>query len=211
MRASSKTRIPATPRHARRRTWVWLSVWPLAVLHGTAGADSVVHGVAFDDTVLVAGQRLQLNGAGVRKKLFFSVYVAGLYVVQRDNHAEALLAQPGAKQLHAVLVRDLSASEFGNALIDGFKANNTEADMQTYRERLLSLRQRMIDHGPVHEGSSFDLIYVPGEGAHFAFNGQPMGDTLSGEAFFRDLLRIWLGPHPVDDQLKRALLGEPPT
>ena len=37
-------------------------------------------------------------------------------------------------------------------------------------------------------------------------NLQPAGEYL-GEDFYRALLRIWLGDHPVQDDLKKALLG----
>ena len=30
---------------------------------------------------------------------------------------------------------------------------------------------------------------------------------IAGEDFYRALLRIWLGEHPVQDNLKKALLG----
>jgi hypothetical protein len=38
-------------------------------------------------------------------------------------------------------------------------------------------------------------------------NGQPAGKPIAGEDFYGALLRIWLGEQPVQDDLKRALLG----
>ena len=35
------------------------------------------------------------------------------------------------------------------------------------------------------------------------------GASIPGEDFFRGLLRIWLGDQPVQDDLKKALLGAP--
>lgn len=47
----------------------------------SAGADTVtVSGVKLDDSVQVGSQSLKLNGAGVRYKVFFKVYVAALYL-----------------------------------------------------------------------------------------------------------------------------------
>ncbi len=35
----------------------------------------------------------------------------------------------------------------------------------------------------------------------------PAGAPIAGEDFYRALLRIWLGDRPVQDDLKKALLG----
>ena len=36
--------------------------------------------------------------------------------------------------------------------------------------------------------------------------GKPVGE-IPGEDFYRALLRIWLGEHPVQDDIKQDLLG----
>ena len=37
--------------------------------------------------------------------------------------------------------------------------------------------------------------------------GKPVGQPITGEDFYRALLRIWIGDKPVQDDLKKALLG----
>jgi hypothetical protein len=37
--------------------------------------------------------------------------------------------------------------------------------------------------------------------------GKPAGKPIAGEDFYRALLRIWVGDRPVQDDLKKALLG----
>jgi hypothetical protein len=49
---------------------------------------------------------------------------------------------------------------------------------------------------------------VPAAGTVLAVNGKPAGSPIAGEDFYRALLRIWLGERPVQDDLKKALLGE---
>ena len=36
---------------------------------------------------------------------------------------------------------------------------------------------------------------------------QPVGQPIAGQDFYRALLRVWLGDKPVQDDLKKALLG----
>jgi hypothetical protein len=38
--------------------------------------------------------------------------------------------------------------------------------------------------------------------------GKPAGAPIPGEDFYRALLRIWVGPRPVQEDLKKALLGD---
>jgi len=40
-----------------------------------------------------------------------------------------------------------------------------------------------------------------------AIDGKPAGEPIQGEDFYRALLRIWLGDQPVQEDLKKALLG----
>jgi hypothetical protein len=48
---------------------------------------------------------------------------------------------------------------------------------------------------------------VPGQGAQVFVKGQAQGAPFQEPEFFQALLGIWLGPHPADEQLKKALLG----
>ena len=51
------------------------------VLFASLGAGAIeVAGVKVDEGAEVAGSRLVLNGAGIRYKAVFKVYVAGLYL-----------------------------------------------------------------------------------------------------------------------------------
>jgi hypothetical protein len=46
-----------------------------------------------------------------------------------------------------------------------------------------------------------------GQGAQVFVKGQAQGAPFQEPEFFQALLGIWLGPHPADEQLKKALLG----
>ena len=46
-----------------------------------------------------------------------------------------------------------------------------------------------------------------GAGTQLLVQGKPAGRPIEGEDFYRALLRIWLGDKPVQDDLKKALLG----
>jgi hypothetical protein len=58
------------------------------------------------------------------------------------------------------------------------------------------------------EGDVIALDWVPGTGTRILLNGEPRGKPITGEDFYRALLRIWLGDDPVSKDLKKALLGQ---
>ena len=60
-----------------------------------------VEGVKLADKVQLGGSELTLNGAGVRTRVFFKVYVGALYLQKKANATEAVLADAGQDGSHA--------------------------------------------------------------------------------------------------------------
>lgn len=178
-----------------------------ALLPPSASAAFEVRGIAFPDRMEVDRQPLHLNGAGVRVKFIVDVYAASLYLPQPGRTPEAALGQPGPKSVHAVMLRDVSASDFVDAMIEGFKANNSEADVARFMPYLQSLSTAMSTVGTARKGTDIRIDYLPGTGTRILVDGKRQGADIPGEDFYQCLLRIWLGPHPVDRSLKASLLG----
>ncbi len=175
---------------------------------GTAGA-AELEGVKLEDRITTAGQALQLNGIGLRMRVIFRVYVAGLYLPEKTQSADAALAAPGAKRVALVMMRDVGAEDFAEALLAGLQKNVAEAELAQLRPQVDELMGRMKRIGEAKKGMAIDLDYVPGEGTVLKVNGAARGAPIAGEAFFRALLSVWLGAKPVQDDLKKALLGQP--
>jgi hypothetical protein len=192
------------------RMFKLIPAWALALLSALtfqAHAAVEVRGVKFADTTTVAGQALQLNGAGVRVKVIIDVYAAGLYVGKRDASAQALLSQPGAKSMQIVLLRDLTGEDFADAMIKGFHKNNSDADVARFQGRLDELRKTMVSFGTVKKGTAIQLNLVPGAGIRTLVDGAQKVSDIQGDDFYAALLKIWLGAKPVDDDLKTGLLS----
>lgn len=179
----------------------------IAMLALPALAATEVRGVKFTDTLQAAQQSLKLNGAGVRVKIIIDLYAAGLYVAKTDTNAPAVIGQPGAKVMKIVLLRDLTGEDFADATVKGFKANNSEADVIKFQGKLEEIKALMLDFGPVKKGTVIQIDFVPGEGTHVLLDGKRRGPEISGDDFQQAVLRIWLGPKPVDSDLKQSLLG----
>jgi hypothetical protein len=167
-----------------------------------------VAGVRVEDRIKLESGELVLNGAGLRTKAFFKVYVAGLYLAEKRTSADGVLALPGAKRVSMRLMRDLSAKQLADALDEGFRDNTPAAEQEPLKGRLAELTAIMNALQSAREGDLIALDWIPGTGTRVMLNGEPRGKAISGEDFYRALLRIWLGNSPVSGSLKKALLGQ---
>ncbi|HVO89967.1 MAG TPA: chalcone isomerase family protein [Casimicrobiaceae bacterium] len=163
-----------------------------------------VGGVKLADKTTVGGQELVLNGAGIRTRAIFKVYVGSLYVPEKAPTTEAALAK-GPRRIQLNLLRNLSTDQLVDALLDGLKDNNTPADLATLKPQADQLVTIMRGFGEVKEGDVVTLDFVDG-GTQIGQNGAAKG-TIPGEAFNRALTRIWIGDKPVQSDLKKAMLG----
>ena len=160
--------------------------------------------VKLDDKISLGGKELVLNGAGIRTKLVFKVYVASLYLpAKAGDLAGVLAANPRRVQLN--LLRDLSADELAGALADGIKDTSSAeqaAAVKSQTEQLLSIMKSV---GQAKTGDVVTMDFVGGE-TRIAFNGQAKG-AIGGETFNAALMRIWLADKPVQPDLRKAMLG----
>jgi long-chain acyl-CoA synthetase len=163
-----------------------------------------VAGVRLDDRATVGGQELVLNGAGVRTKMMFKVYVASLYLRQKGADLAATLAStPRRVQLN--LMRDLSANQLVDALVDGLNESNSPEQVAAVKPQTEQLAGIMKAFGEVKEKDVVTLDFIDGA-TRVALNGQSKG-SIPGEAFNQALMRVWLGDKAVQPDLRKAMLG----
>ncbi len=165
-----------------------------------------VAGVKLPDKAQVESRELALNGVGLRMRLFFKVYVIGLYLGEKKRDAAAVLAEPGPKRVLIHMLRDVGADTFSEALVDGLKANHSQADYRALEPRVKQLEAIMGEVKEAKKGMDIALDWT-GAATRVAIRGKPVGEPIPGEDFYRALLRIWLGEHPVQDDVKSGLLG----
>lgn len=170
-----------------------------------------IAGVKFEDKAKVGAAELQLNGAGLRSRVFFKVYSIGLYLPEKKNATDAVLALKGAKRLHIVTLRELPAEDFVNALVGSIEKNHSEAELAPLKERIEEFKAAILSLNVAPKGSVVTLDWLPESGTRLSFNGQPKGKDIPGEDFYGALLKIWLGAKPAQDDLKEALLGKTPS
>ena len=164
--------------------------------------------VRYDNTTQVAGAKLQLNGAGIRYKTIFKVYTAGLYLTAKAGTPEAVLAAPGPKRLHIVMLRDIDGNELGKLFTRGMQDNAPREEFSKSIAGTLRLADIFSAKTKLTTGENFTVDWVPGAGTTVLVNGKTQGEPIKEPEFFSALMKIWLGNSPADTQLKDALLGK---
>ncbi len=165
-----------------------------------------VAGVKLADTAQVGNANLVLNGAGIRKKLFFKVYVGALYLPQKQASAEAIIADEREHRVALHIMRDLSSDKLFNAFNEAIVANHTPAELAALNAQIKQMEQVFGTMKEVKPGDVITLDYLPASGIQISVNGVARG-TIAGAAFNRALLKIWLGNKPAQDDLKKDMLG----
>ncbi|HVC21493.1 MAG TPA: chalcone isomerase family protein [Vicinamibacterales bacterium] len=188
----------------------WLLVGLLTTfLAGTAlsalpAGASTLAGVTFPNKVDVDGHALVLNGLGLRTKLWFKIYVGGLYLPQKSHSPAEILKADEPREMISHFLWDVSKGQVCTAFLDGLKDNvpNAPPDVHKNFTQLCNWME------PLSSGSSMRLIYVPGEGTRVEVNGQVKG-TLPGKATADAMLAAWIGPDPGPGsaKFKTGLLG----
>ncbi|CAB1370913.1 chalcone isomerase family protein [Denitratisoma oestradiolicum] len=163
-----------------------------------------VAGVKVEDRLTAQGATLQLNGAGLRTKMFFKVYVAALYVTKPSTSSRQLLEAPEPSRMVLQMLRDVDADTLFNSLRDGLRANVPEAELVTLQAGVDQLGALMATIGQARSGDTI-VLDLDMEKVVVSHNGEVRGQV-AAPRLGRALLSIWLGEHPVDDSLKKALL-----
>lgn len=161
-----------------------------------------VAGVKMPDTVTVEGKTLKLNGMGLRKKLMFKVYVAGLYVETPTRAPEAIVSSDQIRRMDLHVLRNLKASQVTEAIEEGFE-KNSKPQMAALSDRLKKFSGLFSD---VVEGDQIVMTYVPGKGTSVSVKASEKG-SVEGKDFADALFSVWLGPNPVQEDLKKGLVG----
>lgn len=159
--------------------------------------------VKMADEITVGDATLQLNGIGLRKKMWVKVYVAGLYLESPAKDAAAAVSATGPKRvvMH-FLTNKAKKGKMDAAWIEGFEANSPSnyASMADRVKKFADL------FGDMKVGDVIELTVVPGGGTTATVNGETKG-VIDGDDFAAGLLKVWLGDFPPSDELKAGMLG----
>ena len=180
----------------------------LALCMSLGAGAATMEGQVFEDGVRLANRDLRLNGLGIRAVFIIRGYVAGLYLGAKAATPQEVTAMPGPKRLQLRMLRAAGPDDFNSALVAGIRKNASEAELLRLNERIGQLENTITAIGMTETGDVINFDYVPGQGTTLAVNGALRGTAIAGADFYNAVLGIFVGERPVDERLKRGLLGQ---
>ena len=165
-----------------------------------------MEGVQIPETINQAdGTQLVLNGAGIRSKFVFDIYIGQLYLKEKNTDAAAVIqADTGKRIAMHFLYSEVGKDKLVDGWNEGFEGNGTKEQLAALKGQIDAFNA-MFD--TVKEGDEIILDYIPGTGTTVTIKGMNKG-TIPGKAFNDLLLAIWIGEEPVTDDLKDEMLGK---
>ncbi|ATX82735.1 Chalcone isomerase-like [Mariprofundus ferrinatatus] len=163
-----------------------------------------IGGVNVPESVQVENNTLQLNGAGIRTKFFFDIYVAALYLEEKSKSAEAILDSKSTKRISMQFIYgEVEAEKMTDGWNRGFEKHHSEKEMAALRDRLNRFNSFFAD---AHKGDLITYDFLSDGSTVTQIKGETKG-TIPGFDFQKALISVWLGSKPADKNLKQALLS----
>ncbi|HET9823208.1 MAG TPA: chalcone isomerase family protein [Burkholderiaceae bacterium] len=181
----------------------------LAAVALPAWADREVEGFQFAERIELAGSTLELNGVGLRAVAWLKGYAMALYMTQRTRDAAQAVALAGPKRLQMRMLVDVDADEFVKAFVKGVSRNTPPGEQLRLEERRKRFAAQIQALRRLRKRDTIDLDFVPAQGLLMTVNGVPRGEPIAGADLYAALMRVFLGDHPADPELKAGLLGGP--
>ena len=178
----------------------------LLALSGAPGHAEMIGDADVAETIVVDGQTLHRNGAGLRQVpvLGIEIYVAALYLPAPSHDPAAILANPGHKAVVLTFLHRASKEQVQADFRKGERINCGEGQCDPAE---LPDFERMVQATPaIERGDTATYIYDPNR-LRVLSNGRVIGDYADG-ALSHQLLLGFLGDHPPTERLKRQMLGD---
>ncbi|MBB5205837.1 hypothetical protein HNQ51_003164 [Inhella inkyongensis] len=180
----------------------------LALPLGSLAQTVEAGGAKFDTSMEVGGQKLVLNGLGVRYKAVFKVYSVGFYLKQKADTTDGVVKQDGPKRVLLKLLRDLDSKDLGKAFTEGMRKNSVPEERAKTINGIFKFGEIFNEMKKANAGTAIGIDWIPGTGAQIFVDYKPVGEPIKEIEFYNALLRIWLGENPADEDLKELLLGK---
>jgi hypothetical protein len=185
--------------------WFLISISLITALFALPAEAKQVAGIDVPDSFESDGVSLVLNGAGIRSKYLLDVYVGGLYLKKTSTDAAAILGADERMAIKMWIVTGLVTNErMQESIEEGFQ-KSTQKNTAPIREKIDALIDVFDEE--INEEDVFDFVYLPGQGLKVHKNGAYRAMVECGLPFKRALFGIWISDRPVQNSLKRGMLG----
>lgn len=188
-----------------RKTYI-LSLICISFLQISFSKYSLPHKIYVPDYIYASGQKLILNGAGMRNKYYMDLYLCALYLVNKSKDAKSIMEADETMSIRLHIVSNwVTNTRMQLAIREGFNksTNNNTKHIQQEIEMMTNAFSEKIVKDDV-----FETHYIPGKGCMVFKNAKHLC-TIHGIEFKKALFGIWLSPNnPNHNELRKQLTGE---
>lgn len=164
-----------------------------------------IAGIDVKENVFIANKKMVLNGVGVRKKLFFKLYVGSLYLPKKTMDAKTILEGNENMTIELNIISKLiTSAKLKEALEEGFSTVE-DKKMELIKDKL-KIFTGVFEDEEVKNGDIFTFNYIDGKVETYKNKKHIL--TTEGQDFKEALFGIWLGDRAIDKDLKKNMLGK---
>jgi hypothetical protein len=164
-----------------------------------------VNGVTVPRKIEFQNKTLQLNGAGGRSKMWLEVYVQALYLSQLSQDPKFIIDSDTEMAIRIEITSSMvSSNKLTKAMNTGFE-KSAGSNLEELRPRIEQFKTMLSD--AITEKDVFILAYNPLDQTINVIKNDVVKGKVTGFDFKQALFGIWLSDKPVDDTLKKHLLG----
>ena len=164
-----------------------------------------IEGIEIPNSLTLEGQTLSLQGAGIRSKFIFDIYVGALYLKNKTNNAKKIINANSTSDIRMLITSSLvTGAKMKEGFGDDFKVIKTlgyKVDDNILKKFLQTFNTK------VHKKDTYDFAYFPNKGLIIYKNGNAIS-AIKNINFKKALYAIWLGKKPAQESLKKKMLGE---
>jgi len=172
----------------------------------SAQATLDVNGVTVPRKIEVQNKTMQLNGAGGRSKMWLEVYVQALYLSQLSQDPKFIIDSDTEMAIRIEITSAMvSSNKLTKAMNTGFE-KSAGSNLEELRPRIEDFKALLSD--VIKEKDVFILWYNPLDQTVSVIKNDVSKGKIPGFDFKKALFGIWLSDKPVDETLKKHLLGQ---
>jgi len=171
-----------------------------------------MEGVDLAPTVTAYGQKLVLNGAGVRKRGYFKADVTALYLPEKTTSADAIFKLDGVRRIQLNILRRFTSSTITRIFLADFKDHATDEEFKRLIGPIGQIGAAYANVKEVVKGDVVNVDWVPGRGWLATYNGRSLNDAdgkqlvISDKLAYQIYMRMYIG-EGAPTELRNGLLG----
>jgi hypothetical protein len=162
----------------------------------------------FEPTIKLGDDSLVLSGSALRSVLFIKGYSIGFYLPKKISSFDEVANLPNtALRIMIIPHKELDAKAWTDSIERGFSKNLSDQELLQMRPFMDAINEELTQMKGVDLGDICTLDFIPQKGVIIGKNGT-QSKAIGDRVFFNNILGIWLGDVPADEELKKTVLGQ---